>query len=128
MAISEKMVKAEKIRTITTYFVVALPENLDEHILVSLVPDSIIEGSFQYYDGTAEQLDYAKEAKRLLSEDYAKKLIRRYKSGMKLTLVDAFCNYGIESQFSDEAVKKANKRLRDKLECMTLKEFYGKWR
>lgn len=121
-----KMVKAEKIRTITKYFVVALPENLDEPILVSIVPQSIIEGGFQYYDGTMEQLYYEDELKKLLSEDLAKRLIRGYKSGMKLTLANAFCNYGIKSQFSHEAVKKANKRLHDKLECMTLREFYEK--
>lgn len=123
-----KMVKADKIRSITMYFVVALPEDLDENILVSLVPESIIEGCFQYYDGTAECLYYEDGLKRLLSEDHAKKLIRRYKSGMKLTLVNAFCNYGIETLFRKENVEKANRKLREKLNGMTLREFYQtKW-
>lgn len=123
-----KMVKSEKIKSITTYFIVAIPDNLDEFILVSLIPESIIEGCFQYNDGTAEYVDYMDEVKRLLSEEHAKKFIMGYKSGMKLTLVNAFCNYGIENIFSDEEVKRANRKLREKLEGMTLKEFYGKWR
>lgn len=111
----------EKIQNIYKVFIVALPDNDDEYIRVSLLPVLCIDGTFYYNDNTAETLDAYRTMMAALTPEWAEKHISGYQRGMQLTPVYGFCDYYYK--FNAE---KANERLRDKLVQMTRREFYTK--
>lgn len=120
----EKWCIGEKIQNFYKVFIVALPDNQhDEFIRVSMRPLACIAGTLYYSDNTAETLDDWQTLRAALTPEWAKIHIPGYREGMKLTVVNAFCNYYYP--FDEE---KANNKLHDKLEQLTQWEFYNsKW-
>lgn len=115
----------EKINNLYKMYIVALPDNNDEYIKVSLLPILCINGTFYYSDNTAEVLDDYKTLLSALTPEWAEKYIPGYKRGMKLTAVNAFSSYYGGDKKREE---KANEKLRDKLQTLTRHKFYnGKW-
>ena len=113
----------EKINNIYNVFVVALPQNPDEYIKVSVIPLLCINGTFYYSDNTAEIKNDYTTIHEALTPEWAKRFIPGYKSEMKLTIVYAFCDYYCKCN-----AEKANEKLHDKLESMTRRQFYqSKW-
>lgn len=113
----------EKINNIYKVFVVALPQDPEEYIKVSVNPLLCINGTFYYNDNTAEVKDDYKTIQEALTPEWAKRFIRGYKEDMKLTIVNAFSDYYCKCN-----AEKANEKLHDKLETMTCKQFYqSKW-
>lgn len=114
----------EKIHKIYKEFIVALPENPDELIKVSMVPVLCIQGTFYYNDNTMEDRDDYETLKKALTSEWARTHIIGYEDGMKLLPVNAFCYEHLGFKGED----KANTRLQDKLSQMTRKQFYqSKW-
>lgn len=113
----------EKINNLYKVYVVALPQEQEAYIKVSVIPVLCINGTFYYNDNTAEVMDDYKTIQEVLTPEWARRFIPGYKEEMKLSIVYAFSDY----YFKCDA-EKANEKLHDKLETMTCRQFYqSKW-
>lgn len=117
----EEIAIGEDIKNIYKVYIVALPENKDDYIKVSVVPVLCIDGTFYYRNNRAEHLNSYETMMKTLTPEWAKKYIAGYREGMKLVPVNAFCDY-----YYPFDADKANERLRDKLTQLTRWDFYNK--